>query len=650
MKRIKFENKYWMTLVVGGLVLANAGGMGNLKSNGVPSVGNPRAADAFEREAGIGATEADYEWWRDCRFGVFIHWGPGAFVHGNSLRWTKNPDKKPYYLKGHRDPTKGLEAIEDESWKKMIGKSFDPDIYNQLHRMMEIEDFDADAMVKMCKDAGAGYVVFTTKHHDGFCMWDSEFTDYDMMGTPSQRDVCRELADACKKYGLRLMWYYSKVDYANPEHDVDNPAAYDEYLYNQINELMTKYGDIEGIWWDGGKIQVDYTKLFDMMNRNHPGALSNGRIGKVPYGISFGSPEQRIGSFRMDRPWETCAVTGGSSWIWNGGNDVKSTTMGLHLLVNSAGGDGNLLLNFGPTPSGAVIEPVRDLYSGMGEWLGKYGESIRKTRGGPYKPGLWGASTRNGKNVYLHITQEWPGGEMTLPPLPVKVKKWKVLSGGKASVEQSEAGLVVRMDAKSHDAFDTIIKLTLDSDAMDIEPIDTLIDKTMTVDALVSASSSLNLNSAKGAPDTVVNYSFETGKFTKHFGEESDENGIEIAKGSTIKRNDEEIARIKKMVNNHRGHFWRYWSPKADDAQPWLALDLGEPKTFNRVHLAEVYEDIRGYELQYKKDGVWTTFHQGDRVENLSVQLAQPITAQEVRLLITKTSGDLPKLSMFDLL
>ncbi len=172
----------------------------------------------------------------------------------------------------------------------------------------------------------------------------------------------------------------------------------------------------------------------------------------------------------------------------------------------------------------------------------------------------------------------------------------------------------------------------------------------MTVDALVSASSSLNLNSAKGSPDTVVNYSFETGKFTKHFGEESDENGIEIAKGSTIKRNDEEIARIKKMVNNHRGHFWRYWSPKADDAQPWLALDLGEPKTFNRVHLVEVYEDIRGYELQYKKDDVWTTFHQGNRVENLSVQLAQPITAQEVRLLITKTSGDLPKLSMFDLL
>jgi len=110
------------------------------------------------------------------------------------------------------------------------------------------------------------------------------------------------------------------------------------------------------------------------------------------------------------------------------------------------------------------------------------------------------------------------------------------------------------------------------------------------------------------------------------------------------------VARIKKLVNNHRGHFWRYWEPQEGDEKPWIALDLGKERTIKRVHLVEVYEDIRGYELQYKNsDGTWTTFHEGNRVENLSIDLKEAFTAQEVRLLITKTSGDLPKVSLFDL-
>ena len=637
--------KHTFALLAGALILTNAQGAEETKS-----VGNPRAADATPREEGVGATEADYKWWREARFGVFLHWGPGALVQGNSLRWKKDPNRPAYNQKGYRDFTKGLESIKDGSWKKkMIGERFDPDIYNQLHTIFDIKDFDADAMVKMCKDAGAGYVVFTVKHHDGFCMWDSAFTDYDMMSTPSKRDVCREIANACAKYKLRLLWYYSKVDHSNPLYDVKNPAKYDEFFYNQINELMTNYGDIEGIWWDGGKMKTDNVKLFGMMNRNHPGALSNGRVGKVPYGITFGSPEQRIGSFKMDRPWETCAVTHGYSWIWNGGVDIKSSTMTLNMLVGAAVGDGNLLLNVAPTPSGVIVPELQKIYLDMGKWLEKYGDTVRKTRGGPYMPGHWGGATRRGNTVYLHITQEWPGGELKLPPLPAKIKTWEVVTGGKADIVQSKDGVIVKLDAKSHDDFDTIIKLTIDKDSMTIDPIKTLTGHSYTVDALVTASSSFNAKSKRGAAETVVNYSFETGKYTKHFGEESDEKGVTIKKGAKVTRSAEEIERIKPLVKAHRGHFWRHWSPSADDKQPWLAVDLGEPKTFTRVAIVELYEDIRGYKLQYKKDGEWTTFHEGTRVEGLSIQLAKPITAQEVRLLITKTSKDLPKITKFDL-
>ena len=639
------KHKFIFSLLAGSLLIMNAHG-----------VGNPRAADAVERAEGIGATEADYEWWREARFGVFLHWGPGAFVHRNALSWKQVPGRKKFNSLGYMADAKDPDVIPPEiynggytNYAKEKGGQIPPNIYNNLYRLFDPVDFDADEFVQMAVDAGAGYVVFTTKHHDGFCMWDSAFTDYDMMSTPARRDICKELAEACHKHGLRLLWYYSKVDHYDARYDVTNPKAYDEYFYNQINELMTKYGDIEGIWWDGGRIKTDNVKLFGMMNRNHPGALSNGRVGKIPYGVSFGSPEQRIGSFKMDRPWETCAVTHSSSWIWNGGVDVKSATMGLSMLINAAGGDGNLLLNVAPTPSGAIIQPLQDMYLGMGKWLKKYGESIRKTRGGPYMPGFWGVSTRRANTIYLHITQEWPSGELTLPALPAKITDWEVLTGGEADIAQSKDGLIVKLNPKSHDSVDSIIKLTIDTDAMTIEPIKTLFGNSLTVDARVSASSSLNKKSKRGAPETVVNYSFETGKYTKHFGEESDDDGIIIKTGANIERSAEEIERIKPLVKAHRGHFWRHWSPKADDSQPWLAIDLGDSKTFSRVNIVELYEDIRGYQLQYKKNGKWKTFYQGDRVEDLSIQLAQPITAQEVRLLITKTSEDLPKISKFDL-
>ncbi len=604
----------------------------------------------------LGATDEDYQWWREARFGVFVHWGPGALVYRNALSWKQVPGRARFNALGYMADVKDIDVIPPEiysgaytNYVKSNGGSIPPRIYNNLYRIFDPVEFDAEEVAQMALDAGAGYVVFTTKHHDGFCMWDSAYTKYDMMSTPSQRDICKELSEACHKRGLRLLWYYSKVDHYDARHDVANPQAYDDYFYNQIEELMTKYGPVEGIWWDGGKIKTDNKRLFDMMNKHHQGVLSNGRVGKIPYGISFGSPEQKLGSFNMDRPWETCAVTHSSSWIWNGGQDIKSPETCLQILIGCAIGDGNLLLNYAPSETGAIDPDIKKIYLAIGEYQKKYGESIKKTRGGPYKPGRWGGSTRRGNTVYLHVTQQWPAGILELPALPAKVLSCSALTGGNPAFEQTDAGLTIKLDSKDHDELDTILVLTLEQDAMGIDPIETIRGHSLTTDARVTASSSINPKSARGGPDVVVHHSFESGKLTKQFGEESDDKMVAINRSTEQKFTEEEMIRIKKMVGNHRGHFWRFWKAKTNDMQPWIEVDLREPKMFRRVGIRELYGDVRGFELQYHDGQDWQTFYTGNVMNTFSLHLANPITAQRIRLQITQNDGDVPQLVEFDL-
>jgi len=614
-----------------------------------------RRAAEVGAETHLGATEEDYRWWREARFGIFIHWGPGALVHRNSLSWQR-PENRPGwdelgYMADHNDPPIPLDQLKREAEKYANqGGAMPPEIYNQLYRIFNPVKFNADEIAEMAKAAGAGYIVFTTKHHDGFCMWDSAFTDYDMMSTPCKRDICGELARACHKRGLRLLWYYSIVDMHDARYDVRNPKPYEDYLCNQIRELMTKYGPIEGIWWDGGRIKRDNVRLFTMINQIHPGALTNGRAGRIPFGISFGSPEQRLGSFQMDRPWETCAVVEDSSWIWAGGKDIKSVNTCLQMLIGCAIGDGNLLLNFSPRPDGSIHPKVKETYLGMGKFLARYGGSIYKTRGGPYKPGRWGGSTRRGNKVWLHITQRWPAGKLQLPPLPARIVSCTALTGGEVHCRQDDQGVLITLDPKYHAVPDTIIELTLDRDALDIEPIDTLEEKSLTIDARATASSSVNPRIKRGAPETVIQYSFETGKIKKEYGEEA---GIETSaapKSGKCSFTPEEIARIKKIIGtSHRGHFWRYWKPKADDPQPWLEVALDRPATFQKVGIRELYGQVRGFELQAWQDGGWKTFYKGDTLDDFFVHLAEPVTAQRVRIVILGNNGEVPSIVSFDL-
>jgi len=612
------------------------------------------SGQAAEREI-PGATMEDYAWWQEARFGIFIHWGPGALVHRNSLTWERPPEGRPHWRDLGFAATEDLSKIPPEIYNGGYtnytkGGPIPADIYVHLNRIFDPVAFDADEVAQMAVDAGAGYVVFTTKHHDGFSMWDSAFTDYDMMSTPSKRDVAKELAEALQKRDIKLLWYYSKVDYYDARHDVKNPEPYDDFFYNQIEELLTKYGPIKGMWWDGGSIRTDNERLFKMMHKHQPGLLTNGRVGKVPYGVSFGSPEQRVGSFNMDRPWESCAVTHGHSWIWNGGKDIKSVNTCLQMLVGCAVGDGNLLLNYGPKPDGSIDPDIKKIFHGIGDYLKKYGESIYGTRGGPYMPGSWGGSTRKGDTIYLHVTQRWPGGVLELPPLPAKVRSAKALTGGTPRFTQTDDGLVIRLDAKHHHDVDTIIALTIDREAMEVDPIPVREYPTMTMDARVTASSSENANSKRGAAETVLPYSFETGKLTRNFGEESDdldEANHQVTHVGDF--SDEEWARLKKIISGHRGSFWRYWRARAEDPKPWIEVDLGRPVTFQRLGLVELYGTARGYEVQQREDGEWKTFYEGDRMDGLSLLLPEPLTTDGIRVVLHGNNGDHAALTKIDL-
>ena len=391
------------------------------------------------------------EAWKDLRYGMFIHWGPVSLT-GQEISWSR-------------------------------GKNVPLEKYDDLYKSFNPVKFNADEWVSLAKAAGMKYMVLTTKHHDGFCLWDSKYTDYDIMSTPFKRDIVGELAEACKKQGIKFGAYYSQVDWHHPDspfsdcrgqtiRDKYDMDAYEEYALNQTRELIEKYGPLLTIWND--------LPTFGYLNRGvstirtiraaQPDILVNDRTGS---GGDYGTPEQKIGGFNNKWPWESCmTVSRRNAWAWGGENDgVKDFKTCLMFLISAAGGDGNILLNVGPTPDGEIAQVQRDLLLEMGKWTEKYGESIYATRGGPYKSAKNLASTHKGNTVYLHILS-WEGEKLELPALPKKILKSELLTGGKVDVQQSSQGVTVTVAKEFQQPIETIVKLELDGPAKDIAPIE----------------------------------------------------------------------------------------------------------------------------------------------------------------------------------
>jgi alpha-L-fucosidase len=400
-------------------------------------------------------------WWREARFGLFIHWGPVS-LKGTEISWSRantNP----------ACPNKGpIPAAE----------------YDNLYKEFNPIRFDASEWAGLAKDAGTRYVVLTAKHCDGFCLWPTKTIDHHIGNSPFRRDVCDELAGAVRRAGLRIGWYFSPMDWYDPDCRTARNAAYVQRMQEQLKELVTRYGRIDLLWfdWDGGTIPWDQDNTYRLVRSAQPRIIINNRLECKEGGNSadkytgpnadYLTPEQEIGAYNDKTPWETC-MTLGTQWSWKPNDEIKSVDEVVRILARCAGGDGNLLLNVGPMPDGRVEPRQVEVLKGVGRWLAAAGESIYGTRGGPFKPGPYGASTRKGSTIFLHVFLS-SGHSLNLPAIPAKIIGNRILTGGRAVVRQTESGIEISIPEKYRQAADTVVALELDGPAGRIEATNVL--------------------------------------------------------------------------------------------------------------------------------------------------------------------------------
>ncbi|MCZ7634672.1 MAG: alpha-L-fucosidase [Verrucomicrobia bacterium] len=332
--------------------------------------------------------------------------------------------------------------------------------------------FNADEWVAVARAAGMKYLVFTSRHHDGFSMFDTQASDYKITApeSPFRRDVVKELADACHRAGLRFGLYYSQPDWHHPDAFTDRHANYLAYLKTQVRELVTRYGRLDILWYDGlGKSAADYdaVALNRMVRELQPAILINNRNG-LPE--DFDTPEQVVGKFQYDRPWESC-ITIGDQWAWKPDDRLKSLKQCLDTLIRCAGGDGNLLFNVGPMPDGRIEPPPGRAPQGDGRLAGQVRHHHLRHARRPVEAGCRPRQPpprQHRVRPRLALERRLPH-----PARPSRrIVRHTVLTGGSATVQQGPDGVVLSLPAADRDAIATIIQLDLDGSAMDLAPLE----------------------------------------------------------------------------------------------------------------------------------------------------------------------------------
>jgi alpha-L-fucosidase len=360
----------------------------------------------------------DASWFVHDRFGLFVHWGI-------------------YALPARHEWIKSRERIAEVDYQRYF-EHFDPDLYDPA-------GWAADAWA-----AGMRYVVVTTKHHDGFCLWDSKLTDYKATNTPAGRDLLRPFVDAFRARGFRIGFYHSLIDWHHPDFPVDvyhprrddppperrDMARYQEYLHGQVRELLTDYGRIDVMWLDfsypeKGREAWQSEKLVAMIRELQPHILLNNR-GDVPG--DFHTPEQfqppawiEIDGQRV--LWEACQTLNGS-WGYDRDNlDWKTPDMLVRMLIDSVSRGGNLLLNVGPTARGELDGRARATLAAIGEWVRLHERSIRGATASDLIPPPDCRYTQRAERLYLHLFA-WPYRHVHLPALASKIAYAQLLNDG----------------------------------------------------------------------------------------------------------------------------------------------------------------------------------------------------------------------------
>jgi len=368
-------------------------------------------------------------WFNDARFGLFIHWGP--FSIPGSGEWVMNERK----LNVHN--------------------------YTNLKDFFNPIEFNAEQWVSMAKNAGMKYITLITRHHDGFSMWDTKYSDFNIMNTPYKKDIVKMMADECHKQGIKLYLYYSLLDWRREDypHETGRTGqnsgrtgkgyyeSYLQFMKNQLTELLTNYGEIGGIWFDGhwdqtepegskdrtSRIDWKYNEIYGLIHKLQPQCMIGNNHHLTPFagedfqmferdlpgenksGLSFQKASDKL-------PLETCETIS-NSWGYNLSDTYyKSNKELVHMLVKAASLGSNLLLNIGPMPNGKIQPEFQDRLTGLGDWLKIYGESIYGTKAGFIKPQTWGSITQSDNKIYIHLID---GKTATLDLENVPVKKIK---------------------------------------------------------------------------------------------------------------------------------------------------------------------------------------------------------------------------------
>lgn len=436
------------------------------------------------KASGLKLDRKDMLWWEDAKFGLFIHWGLYAIPARGE--WTMNNENIP--------------AAE----------------YAKLADEFKPKHFDAAEWARVAKAAGMKYTVLTARHHDGFALWDSptSYADFDSMETAAHRDFVAEYTKACRNAGLRVGLYYSPMDwrfpgYFKPKELTNNAALMKKQAYGQIEELMSNYGRIDILWYDGGWLAHSGTdadaawfwepvKLNQMVRKHQPMAVINPRSGwEGDFQCDEGNYDV-TGPIVNDVPWEKCLNVNMASWGFNNWQNLMTRDAVIRMLVNVVGRGGNVLLNVGPDRDGVIPPTHVQRLREVGQWLETHGEAIYATRPGPFQPGDWGVSTHRDKTVYVHVLK-WSGEKLKLPALPAKVMRASVVTGGEASVLQTDDGLELSVPPANRSDLDTIIALELDRPASSLPLVDFRADK-----SAVTAPSPLNAPLQWTTGDAVV--------------------------------------------------------------------------------------------------------------------------------------------------
>jgi len=421
------------------------------------------------------ARDQRMRWWREARFGLFVHWGLYAVPAGE--------------YKGQRSNRIG-EWIQD--WANIPRED-----YAQFAQQFNPIKFNAAEWVRIAKDAGVKYLVITSKHHDGFSIFDSKISSYDIVdSTPYKKDPIADLSRECKKQGIRFCFYHSIMDWHHPSQYVDAPGRhrtagkdknkilpdqkpiYIQYMKTQLRELVTQY-DPEVLWFDGEWVDwwtgEDGRDLYAYVRSLKPSIIVNNRVGKGRQGMrgldkgpdavgDFGTPEQEIPPTGLPGvDWESC-MTMNDTWGYKSyDNNWKSSEALIRNLIDIASKGGNYLLNVGPTAEGMIPEPSVTRLQDMGRWIRTNGESIYATGPSPFKSLDWGRATQKGKRLYLHVFR-WPAAELSIPPIQNRVTRAYMLAepGGKLQFEQKPDAISIRLPKTAPDPIATVVTLELD--------------------------------------------------------------------------------------------------------------------------------------------------------------------------------------------